>query len=425
MELSYDLLLRGGHLIDPRAGLNGTFDVAVQTGSIAAVGRDIPTAKAKEVIDVRGRLVLPGLIDSHAHVFQHAVGRFGLNPELVGVRSGVTTLVDMGCASYMSMSAFRHYIVELADTRIYSFISIYPAGEGHLSPELYGAGVDVDLCVACIEGNRDLIRGIKVDAEIGSISLYGLDKVEQAKQVSRETGLPLYVHVGQLFPAPEDAPIDYDLDKIVPHVVALLEPGDILAHPFSRHPGGFVDTNGVVHPIIKEGLERGLCIDIGHGSHFSFRTARRVLDAGIKPTTLGADLHGYNTRAPADPGVPEKHPDPEMAPFGTDARFSLTHAMVELLALGLTLEEVVPMVTSRCADTLEPDGELGTLRVGGVADVTVLADEPGRWVLTDNEENRGHSRADAEPVVLSPGRPAFRSRCLDSARSPGGLSLSY
>ena len=385
MELSYDLLLRGGHLIDPLASLNGAFDVAVNGASIAAVGAGIPIEKAKEVIDVRGRLVLPGLIDSHAHVFQHAVGRFGLNPELVGVRSGVTTLVDMGCASYMSMSAFRHYIVEPADTRIYSYISIYPAGEGHLSPELYGAGVDVDLCVACIEGNRDLIRGIKVDAEIGSISLYGLDKVEQAKQVSRETGLPLYVHVGQLFPAPEDAPIEYDLDRIVPDVVELLEPGDILAHPFSRHPGGFVDTNGVVHPIIEEAFARGVRIDVGHGSHFSFRTARRVLDAGIRPTTLGADLHGYNTRAPADPGVPEKHPDPEMAPFGTDARFSLTHGMVELLALGLTLDEVVPMVTSRCAETLEPEGELGTLRVGAAADVSVLADERGRWVLSDNE----------------------------------------
>ena len=197
------------------------------------------------------RLVLPGLIDSHAHVFQHAVGRFGLNPELVGVRSGVTTVVDLGCASYMSMSAFRHYIVEPADTRIYSFISIYPVGEGHLSPELYGAGIDVDLCVSCVESNRDLVRGVKVNAEIGSMSLFGLDKIRKAKQVSHETRLPLYVHVGELFPVPANAPINYDLDEIIPHVVDLLEPGDILAHPFSRHPGGFVDTKGVVHSIIK------------------------------------------------------------------------------------------------------------------------------------------------------------------------------
>ncbi len=385
MKPKYDLLLRGGHVIDPLASLNGKFDIAVTGENIAAVRPDVATDEAKQVIDVGGRLILPGLIDSHAHVFQHAVGRFGLNPELVGVRSGVTTLVDLGCASYMSMSAFRHYIVEPADTRIYSFISIYPAGEGHLSPEIYGAGIDVDLCVSCVESNRDLIRGVKVNAEIGSMSIYGLDKIKKAKRVSHETRLPLYVHVGELFPAPANAPISYELDKIVPDVVDLLEPGDILAHPFSRHPGGFVDSKGVVHPIIKEALERGLRIDVGHGSHFSFRTARRVLDAGILPTTLGADLHGYNTRAPAVPGAPESHPDPDMAPFASDARFSLTQAMVELLALGLTLEEVVPMVTSRCAETLEPAGELGTLRAGGVADVTVLADDRGRWLLRDNE----------------------------------------
>lgn len=385
MKAKYDLLLQGGRVIDPLASLDGRFDVGIKDGKIALVEPDIPVELSKEVVDVRDRLVLPGLIDSHAHVFQHAVGRFGLNPELVGVQSGVTTLVDMGCASYMSMAAFRHYIVEPALTRIYAFISIYPAGEGHLSPELYGAGIDVDLCVRCVEANRDLVRGVKVDAEIGSLSLCGLATVEKAKRVSRDTGLPLYVHVGELFPAPENAPIDYDLDKIVPDVLALLEPGDILAHPFSRHPGGFVDTQGVVHPIINEALQRGLRIDVGHGSHFSFNTARRVLDAGIRPTTLGADLHGYNTRAPADPGTPEKHPDPEMAPFGTDARFSLVHAMVELLALGLSLEEVVPMVTSRCAELLEPVGQLASLGAGKVADVTVLADERGRWILRDNE----------------------------------------
>ncbi len=183
MKPKYDLLLRGGHVIDPLAWLNGKFDIAVTGENIAAVRPDVATDEAKQVIDVGGRLILPGLIDSHAHVFQHAVGRFGLNPELVGVRSGVTTLVDLGCASYMSMSAFRHYIVEPADTPIYSFISIYPAGEGHLSPEIYGAGIDVDLCVSCVESNRDLIRGVKVNAEIGSMSIYGLDKIKKAKRL--------------------------------------------------------------------------------------------------------------------------------------------------------------------------------------------------------------------------------------------------
>ena len=405
MKPDYDLLLKGGRVIDPAAGLDAICDVAVKDGQIAVLEADIQRDGTREVVDVAGRLVLPGMIDSHAHVFEHAVGRFGLNPDLVGVQSGVTTLVDLGGASYMSMAAFRHYIVERADTRIFSFISIYPAGEGHLSPELYGAGIDVDLCIRCIEANRDLVKGIKVNAEIASFSLYGLDKVQKAKQASRATGVPLYVHFGQLFPTPEAKRVDYDIDAILPDVVALLDAGDIMAHPFTRHPGGFVDRTGEVHPIVKEGLARGVRVDVGHGSHFSFDMARKVLDAGIVPTTLGADIHGYNTRKPVEPGVPEVHPDDEMAPFQGDAKFSLTHAMVELLALGLSLEQVVPMVTSHCAETLRREGELGTLRLGGVADVSVLSDERGRWVLGDNSG----TEVTAERML----RPLF---CLKAGR---------
>ena len=160
-----------------------------------------------------------------------------------------------------------------------------------------------------------------------------------------------------------------------------------------------------MHPIVSEALARGVRVDVGHGSHFSFEVARKVLDAGIVPTTLGADLHGYNTLKPIDPGTPAEHPDPEMAPFDSDARFSLTHAMVELMALGLSLEEVVPMVSSRAAEGLGVTGVLGTLVPGGVADVTVLADERGRWTLGDNDGNQ----VTAERML----RPLF---CLRAGR---------
>lgn len=385
MSDQYDLLLKGGRVIDPAAAIDGVSDVAVREGCIAAVGAAIPPASAREVVDVAGALVLPGMIDSHAHVFEHMAGRFGLNPDVVGVRSGVPTVVDLGCASFMSMAAFRHYIVEPAETRVFSFVSIYAGGEGHLSPDMAGAGIDVEACVRCIEGNRDLVKGVKVNAEIASMSIYGLDKVRKAKEAAKAADVPLYVHFGQLFPLPQDIRVDYDIDAILPDVAELLEPGDIMAHPFSRHPGGFVDGQGRVHPIVGEAMSRGVRIDVGHGSHFSFDMARKVLDAGILPDTLGADLHGYNTRKRIEPGVVEEHPDPEMAPFGSDARFSLTLAMVELMALGVPLEQIVPMVTSHCARTLKLEGELASLRPGAVADVSVLADETGRWILRDND----------------------------------------
>ena len=385
MQTDYDLLLQGGHVIDPASQTNTIADVAIRAGRIVAVGKNLVRDGAREIIDVTGQLVLPGLIDSHAHVFEHMAGRFGLNPDMVGVRSGVPTVVDLGGPSHMSIAAFRHYVVAHANTRIFTFISIYAGGDGHLSPEMYGAGMDVDLCIRCIEENRDLIKGIKVNAEIASFSLYGLDKVSKAKEASRETGVPLYVHLGQLFPEPAVKRFDYDINHILSDVVELLEPGDIMAHPFTRHPGGFVDQNGKIHPLVKESIARGVRVDVGHGSHFSFNVARKVLDAGIVPNTLGADLHGYNTQKTLEPGMPAEHPDPEMAPFAAQARFSLTLAMVELLALGLSLEQVVPMVTTSCAQALDLEGTIGTLLPGGVADVTVLALDKGHWVLRDNE----------------------------------------
>lgn len=160
----------------------------------------------------------------------------------------------------------------------------------------------------------------------------------------------------------------------------------MLAHPFTRHPGGFVNRDGALHPVVREALARGLKIDVGHGSHFSFKVARRVLDAGIVPDTLGADMHGYNTTLPKPRGTPETHPDPEEAHlFAGKQNFSLASAMTGMLACGLTLEQVVPMVTTHAAAMLRMKGEIGALRPGAEADVSVLRDEPGRFLLQDNE----------------------------------------
>jgi dihydroorotase len=145
-----------------------------------------------------------------------------------------------------------------------------------------------------------------------------------------------------------------------------------------------VDRSGRVHPVVREALARGLRIDVGHGSHFSFNMARIALDAGIVPHTLGADMHGYNTSVPRPAGTPETHSDEEHMFFG-QTRFSLVSAMTALMACGLTLEQVVPMVTWHPAQMLRLEHELGSLRPGSVADVSVLYDERGRWVLRDNE----------------------------------------
>ena len=386
--MTYDLVLRGGRVIDPAQGLDSPLDVGVSAGRIAAVARTLPPGEAREIVDVRDRLVLPGLIDTHAHVYEYVTGRFGLPADLVGVHSGTTTVIDQGGPSCMTLPGFRKFVVEPAATRIFAFLSAYLVGglEGHYYPALYGPdGVDVGAAVRAARENPDLIRGIKGHAEIGGVARWGLEVLRLSAEIAREADLPLYVHFGQLWPLPRTGAGSADPDTILRDVVELLRPGDILAHPFTRHPGGFVDRHGRVHPVVKEAMSRGLRIDVGHGSHFSFDVARRVLDAGIVPDTLGADLHGYNTRVPRPAGTPPgDHPDPELHPFAGGTSISLAGAMTELMACGLRLEQVVPMVTRNAARLLGRDDELGTLRPGVVADVTVLDDRRGRFRLRDN-----------------------------------------
>jgi dihydroorotase len=387
----FDLILRGGRVICPASGIDGVKDVGVRSGTIAAIEDHILDSAVREVVDVAGKLVLPGLIDTHAHVYQYVSGRFGLNADMVGVHSGVTTVVDQGGPSCMTLPGFRHFVVEPAKTRTVAFLSAYVVGglEGHYYPQLYSPeGVDVAATVAAAKANRDIVRGIKAHAEIGGFARWGIRVIEMAAEIGRLSELPVYVHFGQLWGLPESGAGGEDADTIVERVIPLLKSGDVLAHPFTRHPGGFVNREGEVHRVIRAALDRGLKVDVGHGSHFSYRLARKGLDAGIIPHTLGADMHGYNTRVPPPAGTPREHPDEENHPFLGQARFSLTQAMSSMMALGLPLEQVVPMVTNNAAAMLGMSGEIGSLGIGRVADISVLDDDRGRFLLRDNENNQ-------------------------------------
>jgi dihydroorotase len=383
----YDTLIAGGHLVDPAQGLDGAYDVAIRGGRIAAVLPRGTEAATKTRIDASGQLVIPGMIDTHAHVFQFVTGRFGLEADLCGVHSGVTTLIDQGGPSCMTMPAFREFVVKPKHTRVYAALSAYLVGgmEGHFYPSLYKPDcVDVDATVKAALANLDIVKGIKAHAEIGGFARWGIEVIRQSAEIARRVDVPLYIHFGQLWPLPAEGANGVDADTILADVVPLLKAGDVLAHPFTRHPGGFVNREGQVHGIVREALVRGLKVDVGHGSHFSYKMARIALDAGIVPDTLGADMHGYNTAVPPPPGTPSEHSDTEHMFFGK-VRFSLASAMTAMLALGLPLEQVVRMVTCNVVDVFKLPKELGTLAVGNPADVSVLHDERGRWALRDNE----------------------------------------
>ncbi len=413
----YDVVLRGGRVIDPVQGLDGILDVGVRHGRIAAVGKDLP-GMALQTIDAGGKLVLPGMIDTHAHVYRYVSGRFGLDADTVGVQSGVTTLVDQGGPSMLTVPGFREYIARPAASRVLAFISAYMVGglEGHYYPELYRPDcIAVDDTVRSGRENADLVLGVTGHAEIGGFTRWGDEAMRRASMIARDLGMPLYIHFGQLWTLPDDRE-SYGADAILSDMLEIMRPGDVLAHPFTRHPGGFVDRHGKLHPVVREALDRGLKTDVGHGSHFSFKMARLVLDAGVVPDTLGADMHGYNTTMPKLRGTPAAHPDKkEMHLFAGRQNFSLASAMTSVLALGLTLEQVVPMVTSNCAAMLGMQSEIGTLRPGVEADISVLADETGRFLLQDNEGTQVVAGAFPASRFLPSGRCAVRCECADSA----------
>jgi len=384
----FDLLVKGGRVIDPAAKRDGKFDVAIVNGRIAAIEKAIPERGAKKVVDAAGELVLPGLIDTHAHVYEHVSGEFGLNPDAVGVKAGVTAVCDQGGPSPLTFGGFRKFIAEQADTDVYCFLSSYLAGGlyGHRYVDLYGpTGINVDAIASIVEPNRDIICGLKCHAEPGGFSRWGVKSLKKAKQASRKVGLPMYVHLGTLWSVKDG--VSVDPAKLVKEFIPLFDKGDILAHPFTRHDGGFVSPEGKIHPLLIEALGRGVKLDVGRGAHFSYPNAKAVIEAGIVPDTLGADLHGYNTKAAYaynSTGRFDDNEDPGAAK-GADLSptFSLLHCMAEMLALGLTLEHVVAMVTCNAAAMMGKQDKLGTLAVGRGADISIVKMTTGRYTFTD------------------------------------------
>jgi len=389
-----DLVLKGGRVIDPAQGIDQVLDVGIKDGKVAALERDISPGRARQAKNVKDKLVLPGLIDVHAHIYEHVTRPFGINADLAGVRSGATVLVDQGTASPFTFPGFRSFVCERATTRVYAFISAYVGGGlfANMKQKFLGPDeVDIDLLVDVIAANRDIIRGIKVHAEAGGASRWGLEPLRRAKEASRRAGVPVYVHLGAIHPVAtdEEGGQKVDTDKLVIDATAMLDKGDFLAHIFRPDEGCFMASNGEPNPGIVDAIKRGVHVDHGRGWHFSFAHARKVLDAGLKPDTLGVDSHGLNFV----PGV--KTTRKGIIRFGVEGypidttnnspvlALSMASTLTEVLALGVPLYEVISMVTSNAARVMGFADEHGTLKVGRTADVTIMDLENGSWLLRD------------------------------------------
>ncbi|HAL47304.1 MAG: amidohydrolase/deacetylase family metallohydrolase [SAR202 cluster bacterium] len=351
-----DLLLKGGEVIDPSPGIRDQLDVAVSDGKISQLAPDVAPGPDTRVIDVTGKIVVPGLIDLHCHIY-HGVNQTGVNPDLAGVYSGVTTLVDAGSAGCYTFGGFPEHVVPKAITRIICMLHISRTGLAYQPDLSRREDIDLEDTIRVVRENRPLIQGIKIRAVGPAVPVMGVEIVQLAKQAANEAGVRLMVHIGDRLAG--DGP------TITRALLPLLEPGDIITHLFTGNPGTIFDDDGSVLPELMAAQERGVFLDTAHGrQNFSFDIARRALDRGVVPRGISTDL---------------------TIPGRLHAVHSMTEMLSRFLALGFSLEDVIRMSTANPAEALGMGDTLGTLAVGRGADITVLEEATGDWLFHDTE----------------------------------------
>jgi len=366
----YNLILKGGHVIDPSTGVDGVMDVAFSGGRVAAVEAEITGGKEH---DVTGCIVTPGLIDMHTHVYWGGTS-LGVDAEAYCRRSAVTTAIDTGSAGPGNFAGFQKHVIEKSAVRILAFLHVSHAGIFGFSDRIMvGESEDLRLMdplttVEVANANRDHIVGIKVRLGLWASGNQGLAPLEYALQVAEETGLPMMVHI-------DDPPPSYV------EVVERLRPGDVLTHCFRPFPNTPLTGDGKVRQEVLAARQRGVYFDIGHGmGSFSFEVGRTMIENGFLPDTISSDIHMLCIDGPA---------------------FDLVTTLSKFLCLGVPLSQVIRAATQNAAEILSrPD--LGTLKPGSVGDASVLTVDEGRFEYLDTvgEKLAGDRRINVSGVVM-------------------------
>ncbi|MGH7932037.1 MAG: amidohydrolase/deacetylase family metallohydrolase [Candidatus Binataceae bacterium] len=350
----YDLVLKGGTVIDPSTGLHGTHDLAIRQGAIAHIAPTIPREETRRVIDVPGMIVTPGLIDLHAHVFEGFTSA-GVHPDLGGVYAGVTTIVDAGSAGCATFEGFSRYILPQCKTEVIPFLHICQTGLATIPDIIAESSIDFDGTLRVAHKHKGLIHGIKARMVSPALEILGMEMPRLAKRAARESGIKLMVHIG-------DTEKRYD-PTVIRRLLPLLEEGDILTHYFTANPGGVLDGNGRLVAEAWEAAKTGVWFDTAHGrANFSFDVGRRIIDQGLLPHCISTDL---------------------TVPGRLRAVHSMTEMMTRFLGLGFTLEQVITMSTANPAKAIGAADRLGSLAVGRQADISVLRINEGEWVVYD------------------------------------------
>lgn len=351
--MRFDLLIKGGEVVDPGGNHCGALDVAIKRNRIAAVDADIPADSAFRVIDASGQYVTPGLVDLHTHVY-HGVTYWGIEADPVAASTGVTTWLDVGSAGSYNFPGFRDFIVTPATARIYALLNISSIGLTAPTWELSNLDYcDVDICCKLIDLNRDIALGIKARIDRNTTRGTGLEPLLRARAAADRTELPMMVHIGS----------GPSIKSVLDH----MKPNDILTHCFTGGDMRIIDENGKLIEDAKRVWESGIVFDIGHGAgSFSFETAEVLMDAGYKPDVISSDIHQLSINGPL---------------------FDMPTCLGKFMALGMSFEEVIQASTARPAQVMGLQDEIGSLKPGAFADVALFEIDDGDYTFYDVHMN--------------------------------------
>jgi dihydroorotase len=378
--MPYDLVLKGGEVIDPGWPMHQRADVAIAKGKIAAIAPDILSTDAIRVIDVAGKIVCPGLIDIHAHTFINAHD-MGPQTDQRCSASGVTTLIDAGSSGSATFPGLRHYVAERSQVRLRCFVHLSALGLIHLQVgELMNMDyADPEGCARTIRENRDLAIGVKLRFSNNVVpDSAGIEPLRLARQAADMADVPLMVHI-------TDALLP------VPKILEFMKPGDIVTHCLHRYPYGIMgpEKKEILREV-RDAQKAGVIFDCAHGRmHFTFPFVRMALDQGFMPDTIATDLSIPSaTRGPV---------------------FDLPTTMSKFLNLGVGLDDVIRCVTTNPARVIGEAGQLGTLKPGAIADVAVFNLERGQFDFVDTDQNHmtGEQKL-ATQLTLKDGRIWYR-----------------
>lgn len=372
----YDLVIRGGEVLDPSQSLRARRDIGIRWGVIETVQEAIPAERALKSIDASGKLVMPGLIDLHSHVYPYG-SAIGIPADELVQFQATTTVVSAGDAGVNNLAALRRFIVAQTRARMYAFVHIANNGlSAFPAAELYNIDVaQTEACAMALAENADFLLGVKVRMSENVIYKHGLEPLKRGIQACEMCGWPakMMVHIGGV-----------ESKELMSQILDLLRPGDVLTHAYSGAPNmSNVFTNivqeGKLLPAALAAKQRGVMFDVGHGGgSFDFTVAEIAIPGGCTPDTISSDIHVFSGNSPGIPFLP--------------------NVMSKFMTLGFTLEQVVAMATTAPAKIINRAPKIGTLQVGAPGDIAIMELVEGPVSFVDTRNNKRDGKAQLKPV---------------------------